>query len=49
MSVLLEDEDGTIKLLVKGADSIIKSRLNQSTIDANQNKVTEDFLDTASK
>jgi len=31
MSVLLKDEsDGKIKLLIKGADSIIKGRLDQS-------------------
>ena len=50
MSVLIQDpNDGQIKLLVKGADSIIKSRLNKSKLTPEQNQRTEWFLDTASK
>lgn len=29
MSVIIKDEKGIIKLLIKGADSIIKSRLSK--------------------
>jgi len=48
MSVLIEDpNDGKIKLLVKGADSIIKARLGQ--LSPAQNEATESFLNTASK
>lgn len=48
MSVLIEDpNDGKIKLLVKGADSIIKARLGK--LGQAQNEKTEAFLDTASK
>lgn len=48
MSVLIEDpNDGKMKLLVKGADSIIKARLGK--LGQAQNEATESFLDTASK
>lgn len=50
MSVLLKDPiDGKIKLLIKGADSIIKERLDMSKMDAAASEKTEWFLDTASK
>ena len=50
MSVLIRDpNDGKIKLLVKGADSIIKSRLNLAKYQKEQARKTEWFLDTASK
>ena len=50
MSVLLRDPvDGKIKLLIKGADSIILERLDKSQMDQVQDKKTEWFLDTASK
>ena len=50
MSVLLRDPvDGKIKLLIKGADSIILERLDKSQMDQVQDKKTEGFLDTASK
>ena len=49
MSVLITDpNDGKIKLLVKGADSIIKSRLDKSTMTPELERRTEWFLDTAS-
>ena len=36
MSVLLRDPaDGKIKLLIKGADSIIKARLDEQKLDSN--------------
>lgn len=36
MSVLLRDPaDGKIKLLIKGADSIIKARLDEKKLDSN--------------
>ena len=50
MSVLLRDPtDGHIKLLIKGADSIIKERLDLGQYPADQDKETEWFLETASK
>lgn len=50
MSVLIKDpSDNTIKLLVKGADSIIKERLDMSTQTQELHDKTEWFLDTASK
>jgi phospholipid-translocating ATPase len=50
MSVLLKDPiDGKIKLMIKGADSIIKERLDISKMVDNINEKTEWFLDTASK
>lgn len=50
MSVLIKDpNDKKIKLLVKGADSIIKARIDPSTQTPEFNKHTEWFLDTASK
>lgn len=48
MSVLIKDpNDGKIKLLVKGADSIIKARLGK--LSQEQEEETENFLDRASK
>ena len=50
MSVLLKDpNDGKIKLYIKGADSIIKERLDKGQLDANFETEIEDFLNTASK
>jgi len=50
MSVLLRDPtDGKIKLFIKGADSIIKDRLDRNQFPSNIEKRTEWFLDTASK
>jgi len=50
MSVLLRDPtDGKLKLLVKGADSIINERIDQASIDAEVTKRTEWFLDVASR
>lgn len=50
MSVLLRDpRDNKIKLLIKGADSIIKSRLDQNQFSDAQREKTEWFLTTASK
>jgi phospholipid-translocating ATPase len=50
MSILLKDSiDGKIKLLIKGADSIIKSRLDASQLDQEFDQKMEWFLDTASK
>lgn len=37
MSVIIQDEDGKYKLLIKGADNIIKGRLNT--------KIKQPFLD----
>lgn len=50
MSVLLRDpSDNQIKLLIKGADSIIKSRLDMNQFPMKMQERTEWFLDTASK
>lgn len=50
MSVLLEDpNDGKIKLYIKGADSIIKDRLDRNQLDKRFEDEIEDFLNTASK
>lgn len=50
MSVLLKDPiDGKIKLLIKGADSIIKERLDKKQFSAKLENKIEWFLDTASK
>ncbi len=49
MSILLKDpKDGLIKLYCKGADSIIKSRLDPKQIDKNLLGETEEFLHKAS-
>jgi magnesium-transporting ATPase (P-type) len=49
MSVVLKDPtDGKIKLLIKGADSIIKSRLDTNQQSAAFTNKVEWFLDTAS-
>jgi magnesium-transporting ATPase (P-type) len=49
MSIILRDpKDGLIKLYCKGADSIIKSRLDPSQIDKNLLGETDDFLTKAS-
>lgn len=49
MSVVLKDPtDGKIKLLIKGADSIIKSRLDTSQQSAAFTERVEWFLNTAS-
>ena len=50
MSVLLRDpKDGKIKLLIKGADSIIKDRLDTSQYPKDMEDKVEWFLDVASK
>ena len=50
MSVLLRDpRDNKLKLLIKGADSIIKSRLDLNQFSDAQREKTEWFLNTASK
>jgi phospholipid-translocating ATPase len=50
MSVLLKDPmDNQYKLLIKGADSIIKSRLDMNQFPEEMQEKTEWFLDTASK
>lgn len=50
MSVLLRDPvDGKLKLYIKGADSIIKDRLDKKQFPENIESRTEWFLDTASK
>lgn len=50
MSILLRDPtDGKIKLLIKGADSIIKERLDKSQYPADMEKEIEWFLDIASR
>jgi phospholipid-transporting ATPase len=50
MSVLLRDPtDGKIKLLIKGADSIIKSRLDTNQLPHDMSQKVEWFLETASK
>jgi phospholipid-transporting ATPase len=49
MSILLRDpEDGHYKLYVKGADSIIKERLDPKQIDHDMMEQVEDFLTSAS-
>ena len=50
MSILLRDPtDGKVKLLIKGADSIIKDRLDKSQFPKEIEDRTEWFLNTASK
>jgi len=50
MSVLLKDPiDGKIKLLAKGADSIIFDRLDKTQLEKDQIEQTNWFLDYASK
>ena len=50
MSVLLKDPtDNQIKLLIKGADSIIKSRLDMDQYPKDMRERVEWFLNTASK
>lgn len=50
MSILLKDPtDGKIKLLTKGADSIIKSRMDASQFSSEMEAKIEWFLDTASR
>lgn len=50
MSVLLRDPiDGKIKLLIKGADSIIKDRLDKMQFPQAFEDKVEWFLETASK
>ena len=45
MSILLTDPiDGKIKLYTKGADSIIKERLNKKTMDDKTMDAIDDFL-----
>lgn len=49
MSILLRDpEDGHYKLYVKGADSIIKERLTEDSVNSNMMKRMDDFLEKAS-
>jgi magnesium-transporting ATPase (P-type) len=49
MSILLQDQtDGLIKLFTKGADSIIKDRLDPLQIDKIRMGETDDFLTKAS-
>jgi len=50
MSILLRDpSDNKIKLLVKGADSIIKDRLDMDQYPVQMRDKIDWFLDTASK
>lgn len=50
MSVLIKDpNDHKIKLLVKGADSVIMNRLDQNTMTPELLKQTDWFLNTSSK
>jgi|DEB0MinimDraft_12_1074336.scaffolds.fasta_scaffold07560_5 magnesium-transporting ATPase (P-type) len=50
MSILVKDpSDGKIKLLIKGADSIIKERLDKKQYPLDIERRTEWFLETASK
>lgn len=50
MSVLLRDPlDNKLKLYVKGADSIIKERLDNSQLDPTFEDNIENFLNIASK
>ena len=50
MSILVRDPtDHKIKLFIKGADSIIKSRLDKNQLKTNILQKTEWFLDTSSK
>jgi phospholipid-transporting ATPase len=49
MSIVLKDpNDGKYKLYIKGADSIIKDRLDPNQIDNDIMQDTEDFLSRAS-
>jgi magnesium-transporting ATPase (P-type) len=49
MSIIIRDPaDNLIKMYTKGADSIIKSRLDHKQIDKNLLGETEDFLNKAS-
>ena len=50
MSILVRDPtDHKIKLFIKGADSIIKSRLDMNQLSQRIQQKTEWFLDTSSK
>jgi len=50
MSVVIKDPtDGKIKLLIKGADSVIKERLDKTQYPLEIEVRTEWFLETASK
>lgn len=50
MSVLVKDPtDNQIKLLIKGADSIIKERIDKDQYPPEMENKIEWFLDTASK
>lgn len=50
MSVVIKDpSDGKIKLLIKGADSVIKERLDKTQYPLEIEVRTEWFLETASK
>ena len=50
MSVLIRDpNDDRIKLLVKGADSVIRSRLAEGSMTPELEKKTDWFLEKASK
>jgi magnesium-transporting ATPase (P-type) len=44
MSVILRDPKGRIVLMCKGADSIIKERLNQQSLDGSVLKNTQDYV-----
>jgi phospholipid-transporting ATPase len=49
MSILVRDpDDGYYKLYVKGADSIIKERLDKKQIDEDLMDIVDDFLTRAS-
>jgi magnesium-transporting ATPase (P-type) len=49
MSILLKDpKDGKIKMFTKGADSIIKERLDPNQINEKVMESTDDFLNRAS-
>lgn len=49
MSILVRDpDDGFYKLYVKGADSIIKERLDRKQLDEDLMELVDDFLTRAS-
>jgi len=45
MSVIFRDPQGRIVLMCKGADSIIKERLNQKSLNGSVLKNTQDYVD----
>lgn len=45
MSVIVEDQDGTIKLICKGADSIIAERLSKESLESSIYRKTQKVVD----